>query len=93
LEQDLHLGIRAIALTGGSTLLYRSREKLSGKSSPSCSRSKEKNDDHSRKMETGTTANARENRRRPSCRKGKSKREIQINFAAYKSRNWIVHRT
>jgi hypothetical protein len=44
-------------------------------------------------METGTTASARENKRRPSCRKGKSKRKIQINFAAYKSKNRIVHRT
>jgi hypothetical protein len=52
-----------------------------------------KNDDRRRKMETGTTASGRENRRRPSCRKGKSKRKIQINFVVDKSKNRIVHGT
>jgi hypothetical protein len=51
-----------------------------------------KNDDL-KKNGTGTIASGRENKRRPSSRKGKSKRKIQINFTADKSKNRIVHRT
>jgi hypothetical protein len=48
----MHMGIVARAMTDGSTLLYRSRENLSGKSCPSRSGG-EKNDDRRRKMEQG----------------------------------------